>query len=425
MKKIIIQFNEANFDIINKYVDKYDLSGLKSILNFHTKIITSSENEYSKLEPWIQWYSFYTSKSYKEHKIFHLGDSEKTNLPTFFDEINQNKTIGCFASMNLPFSKRFKIFISDPWSRFKSDKTLSSKFVSSAIEQIINSNNKLKISITSFIGICYLIGLPKNIQDLNFFYLTIISFIKKDRSTLAGYFDYFFMQYSLRRIKNNQLDYSMIFLNGLAHIQHRFLSTCEFINNDLLFNQEINQKDEVYKILKIYDLIFKNIFKECSKNYEIWIITGLTQKIYKKPKLYWRFIDHDSFLKNFLFFPFDVDPLMTRDFKLKCEDNSNFIVILDFLKNAVIVDENGNQLCNAFGYIDIVDTNEVFASLILDIDKDNKFIFWNKKKIRLDKNLEFVAYKNGEHHHQGWAFCNNFYDKKETPIWELGNIVKK
>ena len=44
--KIIIQFNEANFDLISKYLDQYDLPGFKKILNFNTKIITNSEKEY-------------------------------------------------------------------------------------------------------------------------------------------------------------------------------------------------------------------------------------------------------------------------------------------------------------------------------------------------------------------------------------------
>ena len=91
MRKIIIQFNEANFDLIEKYSVKYNLKGFKKILKFKTIIKTSSEVDYNKLEPWIQWYSFYTSKSYEEHKIFHLGDSKNSKDKNFVDYISEKK----------------------------------------------------------------------------------------------------------------------------------------------------------------------------------------------------------------------------------------------------------------------------------------------------------------------------------------------
>ena len=37
-------------------------------------IETSSEKNYENLEPWIQWVSFYTGKSYEEHKVFFLNE---------------------------------------------------------------------------------------------------------------------------------------------------------------------------------------------------------------------------------------------------------------------------------------------------------------------------------------------------------------
>ena len=50
MRKIIIQFNEANFDLIEKYSVKYNLKGFKKILKFKTiikhllKLITINSN---------------------------------------------------------------------------------------------------------------------------------------------------------------------------------------------------------------------------------------------------------------------------------------------------------------------------------------------------------------------------------------------
>ena len=424
MKKIIIQFNEANFDLIEKYVNKYNLNGLKSILNFKTKIKTSSETKYENLEPWIQWYSFYTGKSFEEHNIFHLGDSKNSKLKTFFDEISNDKKIGCFCPMNLPYSDKFSLFISDPWSRYKSDKTLSSRLVYAAIEQVVNSNNRFKVSLKSILGLLCLIGVPKNLEDIRILYITLISFIKKDRPKLVGYFDYYFIKYSIERSYKNNLDYTLVFLNGLAHIQHRFLLTSQFVNTNNFNSQSKNQNDGVFEILKIYDLIFQKILKKYYNNFEIWIITALSQKIYDRPKIYWRISNQKKFFKIFFNFIFNSESLMTRDFKLSCKNDDNFKLIHNFLKEAIIVDENDNKISKAFGFVDIIEDKKVFASFLLDDDKTNKFIKWEDKKINLDNYLEFVAFKNGEHQQEGWAFCNQSSNVKNVPIWKLSSFIK-
>ena len=328
MKKIIVQFNEANFDLIKKYSIKYKLDGLLEILNFKSMIKTTSENEYSKLEPWIQWYSFYSAKSYKDHQVFHLGDSKNIKEENFVDDISKSQRVGCFGSMNLSYNDKFNIFISDPWSRNKNDNSISSKFVYKAIEQLINSNNRFQISMSSIIGIILMIGFPNNSHKIKIIFLSILSFFKKDRASLVGYFDYFFFNYAIKRSVKENLDFSMVFLNGLAHIQHRFMMNSQFIKDE--DNENIERKDdEILRVLKIYDNCFKRFFKTFRDKSEIWFITALTQKAYKKKKTYWRFKNHKELLKNFFNFEFIVDPLMKEILKLN-------VMILKILKKFVI-----------------------------------------------------------------------------------------
>lgn len=69
-RKIILQFNEANFDLIKLYTGQYNLPALKKILSFPISSGTTSELEYKNLEPWIQWYSFYTGFNYSSPKNY-------------------------------------------------------------------------------------------------------------------------------------------------------------------------------------------------------------------------------------------------------------------------------------------------------------------------------------------------------------------
>ena len=89
-KLILISLNEINFEIVEKYVKKYNFDNLKSLIdnkkNYYT---TSSENEYEKLEPWIQWVSAYTGLSADDHKIFRLGDITNKSIEQIFEKIEK------------------------------------------------------------------------------------------------------------------------------------------------------------------------------------------------------------------------------------------------------------------------------------------------------------------------------------------------
>ena len=79
---IFLSLNEFNFEIIKKYLKINKLDNLKKIsenINF-----TVSEEDYEKLEPWIQWPSIYTGKTALEHNIFRLGDIVKYKENTIF-----------------------------------------------------------------------------------------------------------------------------------------------------------------------------------------------------------------------------------------------------------------------------------------------------------------------------------------------------
>ena len=80
LKLLLIQLNEINFDIVSKYIKIFPdrFPGFKNLFE-GISTNTKAEEEYSQLEPWIQWASVHTGKSYNEHKIFRLGDIVNSN----------------------------------------------------------------------------------------------------------------------------------------------------------------------------------------------------------------------------------------------------------------------------------------------------------------------------------------------------------
>ena len=103
-RNIIIQLNEVNIDYYKKYAEKYDFKNIKKTLQWNF-LETDSEKDLINLEPWIQWTSFYASKNFQEHGIFHLGDNLNQNSSQFFDNLikdlgNKNNLNAVGAAIN-------------------------------------------------------------------------------------------------------------------------------------------------------------------------------------------------------------------------------------------------------------------------------------------------------------------------------------
>ena len=414
MSKIIIQFNEANFDFISKYCKKYHLPNLEKIINFQTKVLTSSEKEYEHLEPWIQWYSFYTGMKYADHRVAHLGDCLKKDHISFFDQIaSKENKVGLFCAMNHKFNSNFEVFIPDPWTNTTSDNSMNSRLVSYALRFVVNNNARFKLNFLSLFGL--LIIIFPSMFNLRVIFKSIVSFLNKDRASLAAYFDLFFLRYTLKRIKKNELDQSLIFLNGLAHIQHHFLKTSEFLSG----NQE---EDKILKCLKIYDTAFDflNYFQDDN---EIWFITALTQEKFTKDLNYWRLRDHDRLLEEIIEYNFSCAPRMTRDFELTFTNRKYAELAKESLSECFIFD--GEKKEPAFGFFDL-ENKSLFASFIFSGANKNVDLIYKNKKINLQEKIDFIAKKDGGHIGKGWAFSNaevNFLEDKPLPIWEMNKLI--
>jgi len=88
-KLILIGLNEINFDIANTYIERGEyLPGFKKLIE-RGITNTESEPEYENLEPWIQWPSVHTGKTFDKHKVFRLGDFVNSTDDQFFEQVEK------------------------------------------------------------------------------------------------------------------------------------------------------------------------------------------------------------------------------------------------------------------------------------------------------------------------------------------------
>ena len=400
-KLIFLQLNELNFDAVREYLELgYSLPNFERVLKF-TNIITTSEKRFDFLEPWIQWPSVHTGKSFPEHQIFRLGDSAVSCPNQIFELLeSQGLKVGAISPMNAVNALCEPCyFIPDPWTETRSDGGFFSEMLTSVLRQTVNDNSKGTVTIKSkfYLAMCFVFLVrPKA-------YFALILKALKSRGLpwrKALFLDRFLHEIHLSWLRKHSPNFSVVFLNGAAHIQHHYLLSSKIHSTSKKLNPDwyvLGDRDPFGEMLKEYDQILGDVL--AIKGSEVLIATGLTQQPVEKPVFYYRLRDHEKFLSRLGLRYVKVSPRMTRDFLIACQSREDALEVDRKLSGIITregvqifaaIDNRGSDLFVTLSYGD-----EISAETEVLIDGE-----W----VSFFSDVVFVAIKNGEHEGRGFAF---------------------
>ncbi len=414
LKLLFIQLNEINFDLVNKYLldsKKNKFTNLKIIKDNFKFFDTYAEKKYENLEPWIQWVSVYLGKSFSQHKIFRLGDIINHPRERQIFEIIEDKgfKVGAISPMNA--ENRLKdpsYFISDPWTDNNLDIFSSSfsKRFSIMLKQTVNDNASGSLSFKSILTIIEAI-----IRTLNFkktFYLLkliLSSIVKPWKKSLV--LDYLIHLTHIYLLKKKLPNFSSIFFNAGAHIQHHYFYNTKFIKNlPKNPNWYVDpSSDPIEDMLEVYDKIIGDYLKLSENGNQLLISTGLRQVPYNMTKFYYRLKNHSFFLNKIGITFAKVLPRMTRDFEIIFDNDIDLLNAKNILENIKSKKDN----LNIFQEIEQRDKS-LFVTLTYphEIKKDDYLIDDEKLKLNFNDEVVFVAIKNGMHDSKGYVFCSPY-----------------
>jgi hypothetical protein len=426
-KLILLELNEINFDVVQQYISSNleRFPSLEKLLK-GLSIRTTSEYKYDELEPWIQWPSVHTTKSYQEHGIYRLGDIVGCGIPQIFELLEKRGyNIGLVSAMNAENRlEKPAYFIPDPWTKTPSDGSFWSRTLGESIAQVVNDNAQSKITIKSALQI-FLVFLRfarfKNYGK----YISFIAASLHKPWTKALVLDLLLHDVHWSLFHSKKPNFSTLFLNAGAHIQHHYFFNSKPLRDTLPFkNPEWYVKyfnDPVADILSLYDTIVSD-YLTC-QNTEIIFATALTQKPYDRLKFYYRLKSHADFL-NCLRINFTaVYPRMTRDFLVEFDTEALALAAHKILKSVYMQDDNSLL----FGEIDNRGRS-LFVTLTysLELTENSKYVFNGRAEL-LKNHVSFVAIKNGMHQPNGFAFftpgLKNYLPDNLSHVSNLGNTV--
>lgn len=424
---ILVALNEVNFEVVQKYLARHSLPSFQTLLSGHF-IRTTAEQTYEELEPWIQWPSIHNGLSAAEHGIFRLGDVVSTQHRQIFEDAEDaGIKVGSISAMNAENKlKRPAYFIPDPWTRTPSDGSWWSEKLSKAVSQVVNDNASGRVSTASKIYL--LAGLIKFSRWNNIpLYSHLIAHIRGRPWNKALLLDVFLHDLHLKLLNTSNAEFSTVFLNAGAHIQHHYLLNAAPVRQETnLSNPEwyIKQsEDPILDMLVTYDQLIRDYLDMPST--ELIIATGLAQRPYDRAKFYYRLKHHHQFLEKIGVKFSQVTPRMTRDFLVEFNSIEETEAAKQFLSTITVQDSN----LPLFGEIDSRGTS-LFVTMTYpnEITRRTRFSM-NGQEHELYSHVAFVAIKNGMHQSEGYAYLSSGIAPYAPPdrahVRELNSTIRR
>ena len=437
-KKILaIHLNEFNLDFLRKGTSKFKCDNIRKILRYkHIATYTPDKEQDKNLDPWVQSVSINTGIESKNHKIFNLGQKIPKKISQIWDILTKKK-ISCavWGAMNSTYidNKYLKVYFPDPWNHQTNTKPESLKKIFNLPREYAQNYTNFKIfknlkCILTFFLACV------NPQLIFFFIKNIFLYIKIFiKSGFSNYFLFFIFDIISLNVfkdltKNKKINFSLIFLNSLAHFQH---------NN-------WDEKKNYYQYFLLTDEICK-IILDLSKNYDdVIIYNGFTQKKIK-PEYIIRPKDTKQFMQLIGVKYKKLNSNMTNGGLITFKNNRQKISSLEILKKFNIYGFKLFEIIeldqiNIFYRIQIKSYLNFNSSSISKGNKSKNIInklSYDKRNLKLIKNsigMNFDLFSQnmifikttGRHFYKGQLLTkNNFIKKNKIQNSDIFNIIGK
>jgi hypothetical protein len=420
---ILLAFNELNLDYIKGYVSQGKLTNFEKLLE-HGVVNTISEGKYELLEPWIQWATVQTGKTYDEHRVLRLGDMvDRPDLYQIFEDLETSGlSIGAISPFNADNRlASSKFFIPDPWTQTKASGGYIIEKLSRTISRFVNSNASGKVGPIDVIWL--LLGIIVYVRVKRWSNFLKLVTLRKKPGVKAAILDMILLEVFVTLQKKHRPDYSHLFFNGGAHVQHHYMFNSSQYKGDFK-NPEWycpSDWDPILMMLETYDTIIGDLLESGER---IIGVTGLHQEPHEEQTYYWRPVAHKDFLlESGIKGEFSVIPRMSIDFLIEVSDEKQALEIENHLnqftdsvrsKPVFNVDNRGKSL-----FVEVVYFDDLVEGM--SFDGPNGISLGS-----LESKLAFVAIKNGKHNGLGYVFSNMPMDLPEQiKLTEVYDFIKR
>jgi len=272
---LLIELNEFDPVFLRSAAARLGLRSLQALLNLpHATTTTADLVEHDGLDPWVQWVGVHSGVPSHIHGIKRLSQTSVQMLPQIWTKLGDSGfSWGVWGAMNAPRQSApgCAFFFPDPWS-----------FEERAFPQFLNdflalprymSKNYFRPCLSEVMARCvrFAFGMRKPVMLSPLFRLGLLAMERICRGKLSLHacvvlHDYFsgLAFAELRRI--HRPNFSLLFLNSIAHLQHQFWKAGEAIDPEMEFG------------LRLVDAICEKLIGSLESGEALVLVNGLRQR---------------------------------------------------------------------------------------------------------------------------------------------------
>jgi len=419
---VLLEMNEVSIPFVERYTAKGLLPAFREMIDRYGYVQTESETVYERLEPWIQWVTLHSGKTYSEHGIFRLGDAVNSGVRQIYEELEcKGVRVGALSPMNtVNRLKSPAFFFPDPWTGGVVSGPRDLTRLYKAIAQAVNDNADHKVTPASLTWLLEGFITYFRLSNLPIYW----SFLRRSGTrpwTRALFLDCLLSDVFIKLWTKTKPDFASLFLNGTAHIQHHY-----FFNSSVYSGKQKNPEwyvrsgvDPLLDAYTLYDSILDSI-RSIAPDARIIVATGLSQEPYDRPIYYYRLRDHASFLRAVNIRFHRVLPRMSRDFLIEFETDDDAVTAERILSTART--DDGKVIFEVENR-----GRSIFVTLIYPfaISRGMRIVISGIELSEFDKHVAFVAIKNGHHLGTGYVIDTGLPQKKPASTVPLVSIFDR
>ncbi len=416
MKVLLLELNEFNEDLLREAGKMLHLRNVNRLLAFH-KSITWTEDLYESgfLEPWVQWVSVHTGVPSSHHQVKHLGDLPRMQIGQLWEKLSEKGiSSGIWGAMNARRGTAANcfFFFPDPWATsensFPSEldallyplRHASKNYTNFSLSILFRQIGKLfKLIQANRLRGC----LAKELLSL----AKSAAFYRAKPFVFISFLDFLSTRLFLKYRERLDPDFSLLFLNSIAHLQHhqwKYTITTPLAHG-----------------FKNIDRILGHIFKKIKPDDFLIVANALSQKNTgdEKPWILYRQRDQKKFLQSIGIEDAVIESHMTHDAHLFFPSASAAQRAREILQSASV---EGSPLFHVESYEDHPLKLFYRIQLTDPLPKEACLNIFGKT-YRFFHLFMPIVRRTGKHIQRGAVFCNRPLFPAEMANHEIGNRI--
>ena len=221
---ISLELNELNMELVEAYAESENLENFRWLLTGCRRWHTRAEEDYERLEPWIQWVTAHTGKSFAQHGIFRLGDIRESAIEQIWESVEKlGGTVGAVSPINSANrTSNAEFFVPDPWTDSPVTGSWDLRLLHEGVHEAVNENATGSTTALSYLKL--LLGASANLPRKRMLsHALFMGRAVRNSRQRAVCLDVLLAEAFIRHWTASKPTYASLFLNAAAHLQHHYM----------------------------------------------------------------------------------------------------------------------------------------------------------------------------------------------------------